>query len=72
MKILVTGGSGFIGSHLVDGLVDKGHEVVVVDLVEFHGNSKEKIEYYKMDILSEELGEIFEIESPDIVFSFGC
>lgn len=31
MKVLVTGGSGFIGSHLVDALVDGDHEVVVVD-----------------------------------------
>jgi len=31
MQILVTGGAGFIGSHLVDVLVDKGHEVVIYD-----------------------------------------
>ena len=31
MKILVTGGAGFIGSHVVDAYIDAGHEVVVVD-----------------------------------------
>ncbi len=31
MKVLVTGGAGFIGSHLVDRFVDEGHTVVVVD-----------------------------------------
>ena len=30
-KILVTGGAGFFGSHVVDGLIAEGHEVLVVD-----------------------------------------
>ena len=31
MKCLVTGGAGFIGSHIVDRLINDGHEVIVVD-----------------------------------------
>ena len=33
MKILVTGGAGFIGSHTVVSLVENGHDVVVVDML---------------------------------------
>ena len=40
MKIVVAGGSGFIGSHVVDVLLDKGHEVLIYDLEAPHYGQK--------------------------------
>ena len=50
MKSLVTGGSGFIGSHIVDKLVDYGHEVVVLDhRVKPH---RDDVEFRDVDIIN--------------------
>lgn len=40
MRILVTGGAGFVGSHVVDALVEGSHEVVVLDSLVAHGGSR--------------------------------
>lgn len=54
MKSLVTGGAGFIGSHIVDRLIDLGHEVVVIDnessTCHFQFYFNDKANYYKLDI----------------------
>ena len=67
MKIMVTGGAGFIGSNVVDGYLGAGHEVVVVDNL-FTGkkeNVNPAAKFYEMDIRSEEMGDVIESERPD-------
>lgn len=51
-KILVTGGAGFIGSHLVDRLVEIGHQVVIIDNLSSgkKENLNPKAEFYNLDI----------------------
>ena len=74
MKILVTGGAGFIGSHLVDSLVEKGHELVVVDNLSTgkRENVNKKATLYEVDISSERIEEIFKKEKPEVVFHFAA
>lgn len=69
MKILVTGGAGFIGSHIVDALIEKGHEVIAVDNLSAGKieNINKKAKFYKIDIKSRELERIFKREKPQIV-----
>lgn len=53
MRIIVTGGSGFIGSHLVDDLIEKNYEVIVIDLISNHSDTKNlnnKAKHYFADL----------------------
>jgi len=69
MKILVTGGAGFIGSHVVDGYIDAGHKVIVVDNLSIgkRENINPSAKFYQIDIRSTQLKDIFQLEKPDIV-----
>ncbi len=80
MKILVTGGTGYIGSHTTLALLEAGHDVVVVDNL---ANSSEeslrrvqelagrKVAFHKADLLDEvRLGEVFDAERVDAVIHF--
>lgn len=70
MKLLVTGGAGFIGSHLVDALIKEGHQVVALD--DLSCGKKENVnpaaKFIKLDIRDKKLKKAFEQEKPEIVF----
>lgn len=73
MRILVTGGAGFIGSHIVDQYVTAGHEVAVVDNFWEEGGGKvsnlnAKAQLYRLDITDEEgLKRVFDEVRPQVV-----
>ncbi len=69
MKILVTGGAGFIASHITDAFIQNGHEVIVLDnlLTGFERNINPKAKFIKADICDLELDKLFEIEKFDVV-----
>jgi UDP-glucose 4-epimerase len=69
VKILVTGGAGFIGSHVVDAFLAAGHEVAVVDNLTTGDarNVDPRARLHPMDLRSARLAQVFEAERPEVV-----
>jgi UDP-glucose 4-epimerase len=72
MKVLVTGGAGFIGSHVVDTLIEAGHHVAIVDNLWERGggqmqNVNPQANFYNLDIGDAALQSVFEKEQPEAV-----
>ena len=70
MKILVTGGAGFIGSNVSDAFVGEGHDVVVVD--DLSGGKREQVpeaaRFYQADVQdADALRQIFASEAPEVL-----
>jgi UDP-glucose 4-epimerase len=70
MRVLVTGGAGFIASHIVDELIKLNHHVCIVDNLSagIEGNINQKAIFYKYSITDmEKLKLVFEVEHPEVV-----
>ncbi len=72
MRIMVTGGAGFIGSHVTDAYLAAGHEVLVLDALWEHGGGRRqnvppRALFMHMDIRDESITRIFQEFKPEIV-----
>jgi UDP-glucose 4-epimerase len=72
LRIIVTGGAGFIGSHITDAYLAAGHEVVVVDSLWAHGGGRrehiaERASFVHLDIRDDALDRIFKEFRPEAV-----
>jgi len=69
MSVLVTGGAGFIGSNIVDALVNKGSKVIIIDNLStgFKHNVNASAKLYPLDICDDALKDIFKKEKPQVV-----
>lgn len=73
-NILITGGAGFIGSHLSDLLVENGYNVIIVDNLSsgFEENINKNAKFYNLDVNSAELEKVFQENKIDYIFHFAA
>jgi len=69
VKILITGGAGFIGSTIADAYLEGGHEVVVVDNLSSgkRENVPARARFHETDVRSPQIAEVLASERPDVV-----
>jgi UDP-glucose 4-epimerase len=69
VRILVTGGAGFIGSHIVDAYIEAGHEVAAIDDLSSgkRENLNSRARFYHLDICDGDLEEVFRDFRPEVV-----
>ncbi|MFA9261889.1 MAG: NAD-dependent epimerase/dehydratase family protein [Undibacterium sp.] len=75
MRILISGGAGFIGSHVADALIERGHRVTIVDDLSSGSleNVNRRAKFYKFDIGNRKrLEKVFEKVQPEAVFHFAA
>lgn len=72
MRVIITGGAGFIGSHIADAYIAAGHEVLALDSLWEHGGGRRanlpaKAEFVHMDVRDENVARIFAEFKPEVV-----
>ena len=74
MNVLITGGAGFIGSHIADSMIKLGHRVSIVDNLSTGNmnNVNKQTQFHNIDICRADLKRVFQETKPDIVMHYAA